>query len=86
MPQDGKYVRTAVSVDLPEFPPTRRIVRAEVSKSVFHKPMYGYFNLEQVKPGTGFVCEPYEGRKDKTLVTQLVHVCCCSNSESSDNY
>ena len=28
----------------------------------------------QVRPGTGFVCEPFEGRKDKTLVTLIVHV------------
>lgn len=53
---DGKYVRTTVSVDLPEFPPTKGIPRSEV------------------KPGTGFVCEPYEGRKDRTLVTHMAHI------------
>ena len=75
--QEGKYVRTSVSVDLPEFPPTKGIQRSDVSsKDLYWKvSCYVLCTSQQVKPGTGFVCEPFEGRSDRTLVTQLVHVC-----------
>lgn len=80
-------MRTTLSVDLPEFPPTSGIQRAEVIKSVLHNNIMTITTMttlslftKQVRPGTGFVCEPFEGRKDKTLVTDIVHVCCYSST------
>ena len=78
--QDDKFVMTALSVDLPEYPPIPGITRAKVHLHTLtpslhhtHTPSHPHSYL-QILPGSGWVLEPYDGSRMSTLVSYVAHV------------